>query len=84
MAFSHFIGTRRPERSGWRSISGTQSFCTSNRLPAGLGSNDIGLDRGQLGDSQIVRFERVGPRVLLVAPNYDFRAITNNSDERTR
>src|SRR6476619_5734230 len=51
-------------------------------LPAGLGSNDIGLDRGQLGDSQIVRFERVGPKVLLIASNYDYRAITNNPDER--
>ena len=46
------------------------------------GSNDIGLDRGQLGSSNIVRFERVGPRVLLIAPNYSFRALTNNADER--
>src|SRR5215204_7100112 len=51
-------------------------------LPAGIGSNDIGLDRGQLGNSAIVRFDRVGPRVLLVAPNYNFRALTSNPDER--
>ena len=51
-------------------------------LPAGIGSNDIGLDRGQLGNSAIVRFDRTGPRVLLVAPNYNFRAISNNADER--
>src|SRR3954467_3830485 len=51
-------------------------------LPAGIGSNDIGLDRGQLGNSAIVRFDRTGPRVLLVAPNYNFRASTNNPDER--
>src|SRR5690242_11815539 len=57
-------------------------FLSVESLPAGIGSNDIGLDRGQLGQSFIVRFERVGPRVLLVAPNYDFRAITNNPDER--
>ena len=38
--------------------------------------------RGQLGSSNIVRFERVGPRVLLIAPNYSFRALTNNADER--
>jgi hypothetical protein len=50
-------------------------------LPAGLGSNDIGLDRGQLGANYIVRFERIGPRVLLVAPNYSFRASTTNPDE---
>ena len=57
-------------------------FLYVESLPAGIGSNDIGLDRGQLGQSYIVRFDRVGPRVLLVAPNYDFRAITNNIDER--
>ena len=57
-------------------------FLYVESLPAGVGSNDIGLDRGQLGNSAIVRFDRTGPRVLLVAPNYSFRAITNNADER--
>jgi hypothetical protein len=57
-------------------------FLYVESLPAGIGSNDIGLDRGQLGSSAIVRFDRTGPRVLLVAPNYNFRAITNNPDER--
>lgn len=53
-----------------------------NSLPAGVGSNDIGLDRGQLGGSRIVTFEKHGPRVLLIQPNYDFRAITDNEQER--
>src|SRR5215203_4821186 len=57
-------------------------FLYVESLPAGIGSNDIGLDRGQLGNSAIVRFDRSGPRVLMVAPNYNFRAITNNPDER--
>jgi hypothetical protein len=57
-------------------------FLYVESLPAGIGSNDIGLDRGQLGNSSIVRFDRSGPRVLLVAPNYSFRANTNNADER--
>jgi hypothetical protein len=57
-------------------------FLYVESLPAGIGSNDIGLDRGQLGNSAIVRFDRIGPRVLLVAPNYGFRATTNNADER--
>ena len=43
-------------------------------LASGLGSNDIGLDRAQLGGTRIVRFERVGPKVLMVEPNYDYRA----------
>jgi hypothetical protein len=57
-------------------------FLYVESLPAGIGSNDIGLDRGQLGSSFIVRFDRTGPRVLLVAPNYSFRATSNNQDER--
>lgn len=57
-------------------------FLYVNSLPAGIGSNDIGLDRGQLGDDRIVKFERRGPKVLMVQPNYRFRAITNNTDEQ--
>jgi hypothetical protein len=57
-------------------------FLYVESLPAGIGSNDIGLDRGQLGNSAIVRFDRSGPRVLLVAPNYGYRATTDNLDER--
>ncbi len=51
-------------------------------LPTGLGSNPVGLDRGQLGEQQVVRFERTGPKVLLVAPNLDYRAASDNPDER--
>ena len=53
-----------------------------NALAAGVGSNDIGLDRGQLGGSRIVRFERVGRKILMVQPNYGYRAMTSNPDER--
>lgn len=51
-------------------------------LPAGVGSNPIGLDRGQLGPRQVVVFERVGPRVLMVARNYRYRAISDAAPER--
>jgi len=57
-------------------------FLYVNSLPAGLGSNDIGLDRGQLGATRIVRFERSGPKILLVQPNYAYRAITDDVHER--
>ena len=50
-------------------------------LAAGLGSNDIGLDRGQGQGSRIVSFERVGPKVLMVQPNYDFRSTSDNPAE---
>lgn len=51
-------------------------------LSQGLGSNDLGLDRGRLGETQLVQFERVGPRVLLVALNTRYRATTDNSAEK--
>jgi hypothetical protein len=57
-------------------------FLYVEALPAGIGSNDLGLDRGQLGQSHIVRFERTGPRILLIASNNGFRANSNDADER--
>jgi len=56
-------------------------FLYVHSLTAGLGSNDVGLDRNQLGRTRIVKFVRVGPKVLLIQPNYSFRATTNNPDE---
>lgn len=53
-----------------------------NALAAGVGSNDIGLDRNQLGGTRIVRFQRAGTKVLMVEPNYDYRAVSSNPDER--
>ena len=54
----------------------------STGLTAGLGSNDIGLDRGQGGQGRVVKFQRIGPRVMMVQPNYTFRANSTNPDER--
>jgi hypothetical protein len=57
-------------------------FLYVDSLPQGVGSNDVGLDRGQLGESRIVSFERVGPKVLLVQHNEKFRATSPNAAER--
>ncbi|HZH37514.1 MAG TPA: zinc-dependent metalloprotease, partial [Flavisolibacter sp.] len=51
-------------------------------LPAGLGSNDVGLDRGLMGNTAIVKFTRAGNKVLMIQPNYDFRAVSNDASER--
>ncbi|WP_347156895.1 zinc-dependent metalloprotease [Pontibacter chitinilyticus] len=59
-----------------------QEFLYVNSLPAGLGSNDIGLDRGQLGDTKVVYFSKQGPKVMLVQPNLAYRASTDNLNER--
>src|SRR5258708_1508475 len=49
-------------------------FLYQSSLPAGIGSNDIGLDRGQMGETRIVRVERRGPKVRLVQENFNFSA----------
>lgn len=51
-------------------------------LAAGVGSNDLGLDRGQLARERVMKFVRSGPKVLLVQPNYDYRATTENPLEQ--
>ena len=51
-------------------------------LPAGLGSNDIGLDRGLLGGERIVKFSKTGRKILLTEPNYKYRAVTNDAAEK--
>jgi hypothetical protein len=51
-------------------------------LPAAIGSNDIGLDRGLLGDTKIIKFSRVGRKLLMIQPNYSYRAVTNNANEK--
>ncbi len=56
-------------------------FLYVNSLAAGVGSNDLGLDRGKLGKSRVVKFIRIGPKVLMIQPNYKFRAESENPDE---
>lgn len=58
-----------------------QDFLMVNAFGTGLGSNDIGMDRGKLSDIRIVRFEKHGDKILLVQPNPGFRAISNNPFE---
>ena len=55
-----------------------QEFLYVHALRTGLGSNDIGLDRGQLGGGQVVKFLKAGSKLLLVAPNLNYRANTEN------
>ncbi|MDQ3844592.1 MAG: DUF5117 domain-containing protein, partial [Bacteroidota bacterium] len=59
-----------------------QEFLYGTSLPAGLGSNDIGLDRGLIGEDRIVKFTKVGRKLLLVQPNYTYRAVTTNAAEQ--
>ena len=57
-------------------------FLYVNSLSSGVGSNDIGLDRGQLGNERVVKFIKAGNKLLLVQPNQSYRAITDNALEK--
>jgi hypothetical protein len=59
-----------------------EPFLYQSSLARGVGSNDLGLDRGQLGSDSVVEFERSGPRVLLVANNLRYRATSDDPDEQ--
>lgn len=59
-----------------------QEFLYVHSLSEGIGSNDIGLDRGQLGGERVVKFIKAGNKLLLVQPNLDYRAITENIEEK--
>ncbi|MEJ2112799.1 MAG: DUF5117 domain-containing protein, partial [Flavobacteriaceae bacterium] len=59
-----------------------EEFLYVNSLVTGIGSNDIGFDRGQIGDQRVVKFIRRGDKLLLVQPNQNYRAITDNELEK--
>ncbi len=50
-------------------------------MASGLGSNPVGIDRGQLRGTYVLEAIRVGPRVLLMEPNYQFQARSDNPTE---
>ena len=56
-------------------------FIYMSSLPFGLGSNDIGLDRGQLGETRLVEFEHARNKLFLKQKNTWFRADTDNLAE---
>ncbi len=84
-AFDGFIDTWWDDESG-RMLVRVDEFDTpflyQSSLPRGVGSNDLGIDRGQLGATRVVRFLRSGPKVLLVEDNLQYRAESDNDDER--
>jgi hypothetical protein len=58
------------------------SYLYQEGLVSGLGSNPVGLDRGQIGDTRILTLRRVGGRLLAELPNLRFRALTEDPAER--
>ena len=59
-----------------------KEFLYVNSLSQGIGNNDIGLDRGQLGNERVVYFSKFGNKLLLIQPNYRYRSSSNNTQEQ--
>ena len=84
-SFTGFIDTWWDEDTGRLLVRVDEfdaPFLYQSSLPRGIGSNDLGIDRGQLGATRVVRFLRSGPKVLLVEDNLRYRADSDNDDER--
>lgn len=60
-----------------------QEFLYLTALSAGVGSNDLGLDRGHMNEPHVVSFRRSGPKVLLIESNYQFRATAADPVQQT-
>ncbi|MBV8072694.1 MAG: zinc-dependent metalloprotease, partial [Acidobacteriaceae bacterium] len=59
-----------------------EEFLYITALSAGVGSNDLGLDRGRMHEPKVVQFERIGPKILLIESNYKFRATAPDAAEQ--
>ncbi|MFC1500034.1 zinc-dependent metalloprotease [Candidatus Zixiibacteriota bacterium] len=83
-ALEGFFDLYWDERSGrlfWEIDRFEEEFLHVVSLTSGLGSNPVGLDRGQLGGTWILKARRVGPKILLIQPNYRYRARSDNPRE---
>ena len=59
-----------------------KEFLYVSSLSQGIGSNDIGLDRGQLGEERLVYFKKMGNKIMLIQPNLIFRSSSSNKLEK--
>ena len=66
----------------WEIDSLNTEFLYQVSMASGLGSNPVGIDRGQLSGTYVLSAKRIGPRLLLMQPNYRFRASSTNELER--
>ncbi len=65
----------------WEMDPASGEFLYQVSMGSGLGSNPVGIDRGQLRGTHVLEVQRVGPRVLLMEPNYRFQARSDNPTE---
>ncbi len=59
-----------------------KEFLLVSYYASGLGSNDIGFDRGKIASQRLVQFKRFGNRVALIESNPFYKAVTDNVKEK--
>ncbi len=59
-----------------------QEFLYVHSLSSGVGSNDLGLDRGQIAPADLVYFKKAGNKLLLIQPNLMYRAESGSEGEK--
>lgn len=70
---------RLPPARGPRGTIG--EFIYYEGIVTGLGSNPVGLDRGQVGEPQLLRLRELGGKVLFEVVNLRFRALSESAEE---
>jgi hypothetical protein len=65
----------------WEFDGMNEEFIYQVSMGSGLGSNPVGIDRGQLRGTHVLEARQVGPKILLVEPNYRYIADTDNPTE---
>jgi hypothetical protein len=61
-------------------VANRQTIRNKTSLPAGLGSNEVSLER--VWTTYIVKFNRVGNKILMIQPNYSYRAVSGDLAEK--
>lgn len=79
-----FVGIYHDAKAGklYLKIDNLGEFIYQSSLPQGLGSNDVGLDRGQLGTNRLVEFQLAGDKLLLVQKNTYYRATATQAEQQ--
>lgn len=79
--FNYYFDTDKAQL--WLEVAQlNEEFLYANYLAAGVGSNDIGLDRSQQGGERVVYFEKRGPMLFLIQPNLNYIARSGNELEK--